>query len=91
MMSPYQISQDVVVALCILALFNNLEDKVSGEIESKMPGIHNHTFCLCVDVCVHNGERDFDSVSAVCLLQCTIFDLVQDRKKAGFNKSDSRN
>lgn len=28
---PYQVSQDVVVALCILALFNNLEDKVRGE------------------------------------------------------------
>lgn len=27
----YQVSQDVVVALCILALLNDLEDTVRGE------------------------------------------------------------
>lgn len=33
MMISYQVSQDVVVALCILALFNNLEDKDRADIE----------------------------------------------------------
>lgn len=50
---PYQVSQDVVVALCILALFNNLEDKVRGETEWKTNKQTNVLFvsvCVCVSV-----------------------------------------
>lgn len=58
-MSSYQVGQDVVVALCILALFDNLEDKVRGERENKTPVIHKPKAptCACFFfsfVCVHN-------------------------------------
>lgn len=48
MMSPYQVSQDVVIALCILALFNNLEDKGRGEVENKMVVIQKQKVSLCM-------------------------------------------
>lgn len=46
---PYQISQDVVVALCILALVNDLEDK--SREENQMPVKQKQKVGLCVCVC----------------------------------------
>lgn len=48
MMSSYQVGQDVVVALCILALLDNLEDKVRGKRENKTPVIHKPKAPTCV-------------------------------------------
>jgi len=48
-MIPHQISQDVVVALCILALFNNLKNKGQRSEEIRKVGV---CVCVCVFVCV---------------------------------------
>lgn len=43
MSCAYQVSQDVVIALCILALFNNLQEKITGDMENEMSGIQSRT------------------------------------------------
>lgn len=45
--TSYQVGQDVVVALCILSLFDNLKDK-RGEAESEMRATQTEGTCLCV-------------------------------------------
>ncbi len=81
----YQVCQDVVVALCILSLFNNLEDKNRGE--NKMPAIQKQKVGLCA--CVYTTERDILTVSQQ--VQCRVLDLVQDgQKKRRFTRSQRK-
>lgn len=55
-MISYQVSQDVVVALCILALFDDLKGKVRGDTENKMPVTHTTKTLLVQYVCITERE-----------------------------------
>lgn len=69
-----------MIALCILALFNNLEDKHRGETEFNVCDTNKR-----VGLCVQPRQRGgcSDSVSAVYLVETAVLDLEQDRQKVG--------
>lgn len=73
--SSYHVSQNVVIALCILAVFNNLEDR-----EEKRR-INHVIYTGVVLVCAQLRERGevSDSSAASYLL----LDLVQDCEEVG--------